>query len=186
MLLPISVTQTAPFSLPFAFYSSPFVFQNEIVHLLQLPKSENTPQSPPEVDAPGCQKQEINECDGNSNPSVEWEVEPALSRIASDLKELLNRHRLREASRANSIDPETLDATSFSDQFKIRNGGDCFADINESIGSHSLPSDILIKELSASQSTLNSTVRTIHFNKTVLYSLFNHTSALFRRNKNTD
>lgn len=136
-----------------------FFFQNEIVHLLQLPKSENTPQSSQEVDALGCQKQEIDEYDGNSNPSVEWEVEPALSRIASDLKELLNRHRLREASRANNFNLEVLDASNFSNQFKIRNGGDYFADVNESNCSHSLASDILIKELSASQSTLNSTVR---------------------------
>lgn len=147
------------------------MLQNEISQVFEPSTAECTSKPPTKNHVP--EQQEQNENHHNSNaPVAEWEAGQVFSEIVADLNEMIKRYKLTRSFNdsyfvhKNRPDNYTSNNilqctnTNLRNDKNISNGS--LTNINESNGIYT-PEDILIKELSASQSTLNSTVRSYFY-----------------------
>lgn len=127
---------------------SPFLLQNEISQVFEPSTAKCSSKPSTKNHAPGQPQQNENHQSSNA-PVAEWEAGQVLSDIVADLTEMITRFKLARSLNENHEANQRIEGISV-------NGS--LANVNETNGIH-IPEDVLIKELSASQSTLNSTVR---------------------------
>lgn len=136
------------------------MLQNEISQVFEPSNEENLPKQQVKNHAP--KQQEQNENIQNGNSIAEWEAAQVFSVIAADLNEMITRYKLTKSLNETNF---AHDINNDSYQRRITERINENVSINGSLtntreinGIH-ISDDVLIKELSASQSTLNSTVR---------------------------
>lgn len=140
------------------------MLQNEISQVFEPPTAECSSKQHTRNHASRQQGQNENRRNSNA-PVAEWETEKVFSVIVADLSEMINRYKLtRDLNDNDSLNHDDIKHSN-EDLSNIKNVtsdgtfvNGSLTNTNEVDGIH-IPEDVLIKELSASQSTLNSTVR---------------------------
>lgn len=143
------------------------MLQNEISQVFEPSNEENSSKQPTKNHAPKQQEQNENRQNGTS--IAEWEAAQVFSVIAADLNEMITRYKLSNSLNENNfthkINNDTYQIITDRMNENVPINGS-LTNTKETNGIH-ISDDVLIKELSASQSTLNSTVRPNNISKCI-------------------